>query len=407
MKKLLCTFFAVLLAVSVYGCGKSSDNVKNDAEGEATEIQTENKTEENKETVQMPTFLSNSYYRLTHDKELNVAYIGGSITQGAGASSYDKSWVALTTQWLSEQFPDANINENNSGISNTGSNYGIFRLREDIINVAVPDLIFIEFTSNDWGRFGELNISRQNESIIRKLYEVNPKMDIVFLFTSFSYDNNCRRASTALANHYNLMIIDPGADLKTRIDKEEGGVYDKYSPDKIHPSDLGHAIYLEHISEQFSEYLTDKAPENPQYLDFEIPEPLNKNGLFMNPDIIEPILLNVPADFEYKKTDIKLRQKQYDHYVGTDVEGAEYTFSFEGTGFGLLVYKTAKVSDIMYSVDGGEYVDYAIGDMHNYNHLQMYIMEYDLEPGKHTVNIKNKASQYGTAFNILGICINK
>ena len=421
MKRFIC---AVLAAVSVFAfsaCNKN-DTVKNDGnensikvsssvEDEkklsAGETKSDEQIAEEREEIPVPTTLSNTYYRLTHDKELNVAYLGGSITQGSGASKYANNWVALTTAWLSEKFPDATINENNAGISNTGSNYGIFRLQHDIFDVAVPDLMFIEYTSNDWGRFGDLNISRQNESIIRMLYEKNPKMDIVFLFTNFGYDSPCRRASTALAEHYGLMVIDPGSDLKTLIDTQEGGVYDRYSPDKIHPSDEGHAYYLKLIEEQFTKYLIEQAPKDAAYLDFVVPEPLNENGLFLNPEIIEPVMMDIPDDFEYKSMKVAMKNRVYDHMISTEKEGAEYEFEFEGTGFGLLVYKTPTVSNIRYSVDGGEFVDYAIGDMHNYNHGQMYIMEYDLEPGKHTVKVQNVVSQYGTKLNIMGICVNK
>lgn len=393
MKKLTSLLLAVILAgtaIFTVGCetGGNKENIK----------------EEEKETA---TVLSNTYYRLTVDKELNVAYLGGSITQGSGATEYSKNWVALTTKWLSDNFPEATINENNAGLSNTGSNYGIFRLEEDIINIAVPDLIFIEYTSNDWGRFGDLNISRQNESIMRKLYEVNPKIDIVFLFTGFSYDSPCRRASTALAEHYGLPIVDPGSELKRRIDEEEGGDYAKYSSDKIHPNNLGHAYYVELIGELLGKHLIDEAPDEAKYLDANIPEPLNKDGLFMSPRMIDPLLYDIPEDFKYTEAPLNMCKIKYDHFIETDKEGAEYEFTFEGTGFGLLVYKSPTVSNIAYSVDGGEYIDYAIGDMHNYNHGQMYILEYALEKGEHTVRIKNVPSGYGSTFRLLKICVNE
>lgn len=400
MKRLLTIILSCALLTSLFSCDNSGKEQTTSENGETKAEDTV------KEEIKVPTPLSNTYYRLTHDKELNVAYLGGSITQGGNASEYSKNWVALTTAWLSEQFPDAVVNENNSGISNTGSNYGIFRLEHDIFDIAVPDLIFIEFTSNDWGRFGDLNISRQNESIIRKLYEVNPKVDIVFLYTNFGSDSPCRRASTALAQHYGLLVVDPGSELKRRIDEEEGGVYDKYSNDKIHPNDVGHAFYLEKITEQFSKYLVDDAPEKAEYLDFVLPEPLNESGLFMNPEIIEPITLDVPEGFELSKRNLKMKNRTYEYGVRTKQEGAEYSFSFEGTGFGLLVNKTSSVSDIQYSVDGGEFKNYSIGDMHNYDHGQMYILEYDLEEGNHDVVIRNVASKYGTDLIIMGICIN-
>ena len=49
--------------------------------------------------------LENTAYKLKHGLGLTVAYFGGSITEGAGASSYASSWAGLTTAWLRERFP--------------------------------------------------------------------------------------------------------------------------------------------------------------------------------------------------------------------------------------------------------------------------------------------------------------
>ena len=355
----------------------------------------------------MSTPLSNTYYKLTVEKSLKVAFLGGSITSGGCATEYSKNYVSHTERWLHNNFPQAKIKTNNAGVGNTGSNYGIFRLQKDILDVFVPDLIFIEYTSNDWGRFGELNISRQNESIMRMLYKANPKIDIVFLFTAFTYESPCRSASTKLAEHYGLITMDPGKLIKTKIDTEEGGEYSKYTHDKIHPNDTGHALYGKMIGETFSKYLVENAPEKAEYLDVEVPEPLNKNGLFLAPEMVDVDEFDYSESFMRKDFSLELRQMKYDHYIETEKEGAEFTFDFDGTGFGLYIHKNPTLSNFFYSVDGGEFKEFIVAEMQNYDHGQTYIIEYDLPKGKHTVCIRNGKSEHGTTLRIIKVLVNK
>jgi hypothetical protein len=60
--------------------------------------------------------LTNTYKRLTKDRELNVVYFGGSVTAGFGAtnekgeSSFEThSWRALVGEWFKENFPTATV----------------------------------------------------------------------------------------------------------------------------------------------------------------------------------------------------------------------------------------------------------------------------------------------------------
>src|SRR5438128_9003460 len=86
--------------------------------------------------------------KLRAGKPVTVAYLGGSITSGAGASDLAKtSYRALVTQWLRNRYPPARINEINAAVGGTGSIYGSLRVRRDVIAYK-PDLVFIEFAIN-------------------------------------------------------------------------------------------------------------------------------------------------------------------------------------------------------------------------------------------------------------------
>ena len=209
--------------------------------------------------------LSNTFYKLTCDKTLTAAYIGGSITYGQGASSPSNSWVELTNKWFSENFPDAKVEGINAGIGNTGSNYAVFRLEQDVLSYGTPDIFFLEFTSNDWGRFGKENISRQTESLIRNIYRANPYADIVFIYTGRGNSSPSKDADRELAVHYGLAQIDVGIPMQQKIDSEYGGDYKPLTDDNLHPNDAGYALYMERIAEELKNRLIDEAPENPEY----------------------------------------------------------------------------------------------------------------------------------------------
>ena len=127
--------------------------------------------------------LDNTFYKLTHDKRLNVGYFGGSITEGAGASDASRtSWRARVTEWFRTSYPDADVTEIYAAIGGTGSDLGMYRCDTDLL-AKNPDLVFIEFAVNDsWMDYDA--ILMQTETIYRKIRRKNPNTDIVYIITT-------------------------------------------------------------------------------------------------------------------------------------------------------------------------------------------------------------------------------
>ena len=90
-------------------------------------------------------------------------------------------WRNLTTAWLKEQYPNAQITEVAASIGGTGSDLGAFRLANDVLTKN-PDLVFVEFAVND-GDKQPKNIWRQMEGIVRQIWKKNATTDIVFCYT--------------------------------------------------------------------------------------------------------------------------------------------------------------------------------------------------------------------------------
>lgn len=193
--------------------------------------------------------LNNTLYRLTTEKKLRLGFFGGSITDGTGATDMEKtSYRAVVTDSLRRAYPDAEITSVNAAIGGTGTGYGMFRCDKDLLS-REPELIFIEFSSNDWGDSYEKVLPRA-EVIFRKIRRTLPTADVVAVFTTYNdiaadielgHEHEARSAVITAAHHYGFATADPGAALHARI-LRSGGVFADYIPDTIHPNDAGHLI---------------------------------------------------------------------------------------------------------------------------------------------------------------------
>ena len=78
--------------------------------------------------------LSNTGYKLTHDKKLTIGYFGGSITEGAGQSRPGFCYRDRVTAWMKERYPEADITEIQAAIGGTGTDLGMYRCDRDLLS---------------------------------------------------------------------------------------------------------------------------------------------------------------------------------------------------------------------------------------------------------------------------------
>jgi len=209
--------------------------------------------------------LPNFFAKLNSGAEVRVAYLGGSITAQDG-------WRPKTLAWFQQQFPKAHLKEINAAIGGTGSDLGVFRLKQDVLDHQ-PDLVFVEFAVNDSGVPTE-QIQRTMEGIVRQTWRSHPTTDICFVYTiagnmlkELQQDHlwNSMAAMETLAAHYSIPTINMGLEVarmektgklvftgeKPKTDEEKKALADKilFSPDSVHPyTDTGHQLYLEAVA---------------------------------------------------------------------------------------------------------------------------------------------------------------
>lgn len=195
-----------------------------------------------------------NYAPLKDKDEITVCYIGGSLTQGgAGGVLAKDNFAGKTTAFLQQAFPDKKVNGVNAGVGGTGSNYGILRLKKDVISYN-PDIVMIEFTGNDSG-YNQEDVKKQAEGIVRQLNAMDEPPMIVFYYapgnTAEKYED-CRATYNEIAARYSIPVID-GSDY---IWNKYWGNYpseeelDKFFIyDRVHYTAYGYSVQSEYIRE--------------------------------------------------------------------------------------------------------------------------------------------------------------
>ena len=376
------------------------------------------------------TAFTNAQKLLKNEKKLTIGYIGGSITLGVhnsygyneatGSFSADiaggdlnKSWVNQTSNWFKQNYPDATIETVNAGVSDTATNYGLFRLEKTLMNTNghdMPDLVFVEFTVNDWiyDTQTAADLELQIESLFRKIYSLNPYAEIAVVVTARSEGVQSRLCYKKVAENYGIPVIDMGiylnAAIKERLgtSSESAGKY-YYTTDNLHPSMYGSEIYFAQIEKYLNANLKSyKVLDNNLYSYNEKIATALSDNLITQANII-PVTNRNSMSGAAEDSAVAINCRMY----GTDYEvenvtlvnssvkitgEATLTFNFKGTALGLLFQMTKSDINATYSIDGGEAKTFAVDDSHFSHqryagHAQAYMLAHHLSDSEHTFTI--------------------
>ncbi|MFI4851523.1 MAG: GDSL-type esterase/lipase family protein [Gimesia chilikensis] len=304
--------------------------------------------------------LGNVLQKLQQGKEVNVAYLGGSITAANG-------WRVKTTKWLKEAFPKAKIHEIHAAIGGTGSDLGVFRLQRDVLDHK-PDLVFVEFAVNDGGRQPKA-IWDSMDGIVRQIWQANPQTDICFVYTfRVNYEKElregeCPRAASAmelLADHYGIPSINVAlkiaeleqqGKLQFKSDEPLNNGLIRFSKDGVHPLDKGHEIYTEVIADAIQKMEADSQPVD--HAD-KLKQPFveshwtNAKMIPLEPSMLTGNWKKLPAD--------NILQKRFGNRMGqiweADAPGSRITFRFRGTQAALYDLLGPDGGQVLITVDG-------------------------------------------------------
>ncbi len=360
--------------------------------------------------------LTNTYKRLTEDRELNIVYYGGSVTEGYGVIKDVESWRALSLNWFKTTFPSATINGYNSAIGGTGTQLGAIRLETDVIE-RKPDLVFIEFAMNDmYCGLTKQEAARYLETIIRDIRTANPNCDIVTVLiidrstaASYKFPELCpiSQGHAEISNAYNIPIIDVGNSIigVTLAGDDSLSNWGNYflGDNSVHPSKEGYIEYFNCIKEYLTNALLNTDFTGCEKTPHKMPDAVSDYVFDGDRKTIEGIDLKnmvVKSEgFRFDSDETATGIHTHDgSWKANNIENSSLTLKFTGTEL-LLWTNLSLGSSVTYSIDG------SAEKIYNFPNLGLKPIVSGLNPGEHTLVIKPLSLQSDVSvFKIMAVC---
>lgn len=209
-----------------------------------------------------------------------VAYIGGSITEGAGGGK-DGCYARLSYEYFRDTYGiGENVEYVNAGLSGTPSNLGVLRLQRDVLSYK-PDIVFVEFAVND----SQDAVSRESyESLVRTCLESENSPAVILLFNVLEGGYSAQAHMKEIGSHYGLPMIS-AADALTEEFKAGRMKWQEYSGDYAHPNPEGHRLLCDFIANLYT--AAENAPDSGESEIPDVPKygAAYKNAVMITPDI--------------------------------------------------------------------------------------------------------------------------
>ncbi len=182
-------------------------------------------------------------------EDVTIAFIGGSITQGAGAIPINTECYSYKTFCgfcdLVGKGTDENIHYIKAGVGGTPSELGMLRYERDVLRSGsvTPDIVVVEFAVND---AGDETGGECYDSLVRKILNADNAPAVILLFAVFADDFNLQERLSPVGRAYNLPMVSTKDTVVEQFYKKpgEGKVVSKgqFFYDCFHPTNVGHTI---------------------------------------------------------------------------------------------------------------------------------------------------------------------
>ncbi len=310
--------------------------------------------------------------------EINIVYIGGSITLGSGAE-LEKSWRALVGNWFAETYPGTTVNNYNAGIHGTGSELGYYRTKKDVID-RKADVVFIEFAVNDYYKKEEEG-NKLLEGIVNGLQNSQTNPYIIFVYTTDEKYKDVSEYQEKLAQYYGI----PSIDLQTGVIEPHvaaGGDVRDILRDGTHPNAAGYQKYADYII---------SCLETGEYFK----KPLVKEVSYVESQLdVEPYKFTMPRFIAAYDSSVKAtgdwaigHHYAYGNYYKTTQAGATLEFKFSGPVLGMMTQIYNKGGQVKMELDGE---DIGIEEFYYPTSSEASVLGYDnknLEDTEHTLKL--------------------
>ncbi len=183
-------------------------------------------------------------------EQITIASIGGSITEGAGATKYKECYAYQTYESFKNAYgagDGSNVCFVNAGVGGTPSTFGLMRYQRDIVDRVtdedgLPDVVMIEYSVNDGG---EPTNHGCFESMVKQILQQPNEPVVILVFAVFPTGYTLQNELVKVGTTYDLMMV------STR-DGAFRFVGDKWTSEEFfydiyHPTTLGHKVMADSI----------------------------------------------------------------------------------------------------------------------------------------------------------------
>ncbi|MBR3825886.1 MAG: SGNH/GDSL hydrolase family protein [Lachnospiraceae bacterium] len=187
-------------------------------------------------------------------EDVTIAFIGGSITQGAGAVPINTECYAYKTYKafcdVVGKTTEENVHYIKAGVGGTPSEFGMLRYERDVLSEGTvePDVVVVEFAVNDEG---DETKGECYDSLVRKILNNPNKPAVILLFAVFANDWNLQERLGPVGVAYDLPMVSTRNTVVEQFYKKpgEGRVVSKnqFFYDVFHPTSIGHTIMADGI----------------------------------------------------------------------------------------------------------------------------------------------------------------
>ena len=210
--------------------------------------------------------------RCKRGEKVVIAYIGGSITQGAGGKPINtKCYAYRSYEAFCKLFSPnegRNVQYIKAGVGGTPSELGMVRYDRDVTQDGKiqPDLVVIEFAVNDEG---DETKGISFESLVLKVLQAENKPAVLLNFAVFMNDWNLQDRLQPIGERYELPMVSVKDAVVPQFEDNKVITKRQFFYDIYHPTNDGHRIMADCIAHLFAVTDQEEMAENDISLDKE------------------------------------------------------------------------------------------------------------------------------------------
>ncbi|MDF2937285.1 MAG: acyl-CoA thioesterase [Paenibacillaceae bacterium] len=353
--------------------------------------------------------------------DVTIAYIGGSITQGAGSKPiHTHSYAYLSYLRFKELYGTPgkdHIHFIKAGVGGTPSELGVVRYERDILRhgTVKPDIVVVEFAVNDAGDETEGNCF---ESLCLTILGESQRPAVVLLFSVFADDWNLQDRLAPVGERWGLPMVSIKDAVTGQfcLSKAAGNVISKrqYFYDIYHPTNAGHQVMADCLARLFEQ--TDLAALGPEEEDGGMTAAIGNDFVGMrllDRSNWEGIAEIDHGDFVAADTDLQMVEMddqpygtpQFPHNWMRPAGSGSAPFRMTIICKSLILVFKDSGSSAMGSADilvDGQWLRVADPHENNWTHCNPALLIQEKQARKHSVEIRMAEGQDGRAFTILG-----